>query len=48
MGLRDMVESMLAGNPYQTTGAHAAHIVEVLDAARTASQTGETVRLSAD
>lgn len=47
-GLRDMVKSMLAGEPHKTTGARAAHIVEVLDAAHTASQTGETIKLSSD
>ena len=47
-GLRDMVSSMTRREPHRTTGAHAAHIVEVLEAAHTSSATGESVRVNSD
>ena len=47
-GLRDMVSRMLRGEPHRTTGAHAAHIVQLLDAARTSAETGEPVQIPLD
>ena len=47
-GVRDMVTSILANTPHHTTGAHAAHIVEVLEATYRAAATGEVVTITSD
>ena len=48
IGVRDMVSSMLRNEPHRTTGAHAAHIVEVLDAARASAEAGKPVQINPD
>ena len=47
-GVREMVSSILADVPHRTTGAHAAHIVEVLEATYRSISTNDTVAVQSD
>ena len=47
-GVREMVASILADKPHRTAGAHAAHIVEVLEATYRAISTGDTEEVHSD
>ena len=47
-GVREMVSSILAGKPHRTTGAHAAHIVEVLEATYRSVSAGKPITVASD
>ena len=47
-GVREMVASILADEPHRTTGAHAAHIVEILEATYRSISTGESTAVTSD
>ena len=47
-GIRDMVDGLLGNRPHRATGAQAAHIVEVLEAAYTSVSTGDAVEVRSD
>ena len=47
-GIRDMVDGILAGRPHRATGAQAAHIVEVLEAAYRSVSTGDAADVTSD
>jgi len=46
IGLRDMVDGFTHGRPHRATGAHAAHIVEILTAITTAAREERTVEVT--
>ena len=45
-GVRDMVSRMQQNEPHHTTGAHAAHVVEVLEATYNSVTTGDAVAVT--
>ena len=47
-GMRDMVDGILENRPHRATGAQAAHIVEVLEAAYTSVSSGDAVEVQSD
>lgn len=47
-GVEEMSKDMLAGRPQRSTGAHAAHIVEILEAIETSIKQGGAVAVASD
>ena len=47
-GVRELVDAILKDRPHRATGAQAAHVVEVLEAAYTSVSTGDGVEVTSD